>query len=129
MGLLARAKVIPHNAQVELSDLNATDYPQWQTGNEAAVALPDCVAVATQGDQAGKVVVEIWYGELQVDDPALREPIFEGEFVTTENSVVVGNTVGNEFHSASLPAGRYHLRVFTSPVGAPPARVYFLLSS
>ncbi|MCK6533825.1 MAG: hypothetical protein L6Q84_12720 [Polyangiaceae bacterium] len=103
MGLLARAKVIPYNAQVELSDLNATDYPQWRTGHEAAVALADCVAVATQGDEAGKVVVEIWYGELQLDDPAIREPVFE--------------------------AGRYHLRVFTSPVGAPPARVYFLLSS
>ena len=47
MTLLRRVEVTPLNGQVEMSDPKATDYPQWQTGEERAVALPQSIAVAT----------------------------------------------------------------------------------
>src|SRR5256885_16123318 len=59
MGLLQRIHVTPFNGQVELSDPKATDYPQWQTGNEPAVALAQAVAVATQSDSHGDVAVVV----------------------------------------------------------------------
>ena len=128
MSLLGRAEVTPYNAQVELSDVDAQEYPQWLTGNEAVVSLPNSIAVATQGDDRGKVVVEAWSGELEADDSDLSQPMFDGEFSTTRGMANIGNTVGNELHSIVLSLGRHRIRVYTSPAGEPPARVYFLLN-
>jgi hypothetical protein len=128
MSLLARVEVKPFNAQVELSDANTRAYPQWQTGEEAVAALPQSVAVATRGDDRGNVVIEVWDDELQVEDPSLSEALYDGELVVTDDKVVVGNSVGNELHPVNVPTGRHRIRVYTSPTGALPGTVYFLLN-
>ena len=128
MGRLARVEVTPFHAQVEISDPNARDYPQWPTGDELVVSLPQCVAVATQGDDRGKVAIEVWDKSLDANDPEMGTVLFDGEFVTTTNRVMVGNIVGNDLHTISTREGRHRLRVYTSPAHGRARAVYFLLS-
>lgn len=127
MSLLARTEVTPYYAQIQFSARGAKEYPQWETGDEQVVSLPRCIAVATQGDHAGKVAVEVWRDRLEVRDIAMSSAVFDGPFVTTADGAVVGNTVGNEFHPVPLEAGTHRLRVFVSPLGERPKRVYFLV--
>jgi hypothetical protein len=126
MSLLGRFEVTPYNAQIEIRDPDARDYPQWETGEEAVVSLPHVVVVATQGDNQGRVVVEAWQGSLDSQDATLSDAVFDGEFLTTIDKAIVGNTIGAEFHAVQVPAGRHRLRIFTSPRGAPAKKVYFL---
>jgi len=126
MSLLRRVDVTPFNGQVELSDPKANDYPQWQTGSEPAVAVPQSIAVATQSDSDGKVAVEVWTNQLEVEGVELR-PVYEGEFLLSDDHAVVGNTVGHEFHLIPLSPGRHHVKVFTSGADAAPNAVYFLV--
>ncbi len=127
MSLLARVEVTAYYGQVELRDPHARDYPQWETGEEAVAALPQSVAVATRGDQQGKVVIEVWQNALEVEAPEVSEPLYDGELVVTDDKVVIGNTAGNEFHPVPVAPGRYRLTVFASPVRKPARVVYFLL--
>ena len=62
--LLARTEVLPHYTQVEISDPAKTDYPQWATGKEPAVATPQCIAVAARPDHLGNVAIELWQDEM-----------------------------------------------------------------
>ncbi len=126
MSLLAGFEVIPFNGQVEIGDPNARNYPQWETGEEAVVALPQCVAVATRGDAQGSVVIEVWKGALEVEEP-VSHPLYDGDLVLTENKVMVGNTVGNDLHELAVAAGSHRLRVYVAPPSEPARTVYFLL--
>ena len=63
---------------------------------------------------------------MEVEGVDLRS-VYEGEFLLTDDHAVVGNTVGNEFHSVPLAPGRHHVRVFTSGADAPPNTVYVLV--
>ena len=126
MGRLACIEVTPFHAQVEISDPNARDYPQWPTGDELVVSLPQCVAVATQGDDRGKVAIEVWDKSLDANDPEMSTVLFDGEFVTTTDRVLVGSVVGNDLHTISIHQGRHRLRVYTSPARGRARAVYFL---
>lgn len=125
MSLLARTQVVPFGGQVHLSDLSSPDYPEWITGTESVVSLPHSVAVATQDDRIGKVSIEVWNGRIGVPDPMLSDSIFDGAFVGSGNTVT-GNTIGNELVPVPISAGRHRLRVYASPAGQPPQRVYFV---
>lgn len=126
MTLLLRVDVTPLNGQVEMSDPTANEYPQWQTGEEPAVGLPQSIAVATQSDADGKVAVEVWTGDLEGKGVNLR-PVYEGEFLLTDDHVLVGNTVVNELHPVPLAPGRHRVKVFTSGAESAPNTVYFLV--
>ena len=74
MSLLARFEVTAYYGQVEISDPNKLDYPQFETGEERAVAIPDCIAVVTRNDREGPVTVEVWNQRLETDNVNL-EPV------------------------------------------------------
>jgi hypothetical protein len=126
MTRLLRVDVTPLNGQVEMSDPKAADYPQWQTGEERAVALPQSIAVATQGDADGKVAIEVWTDDLEVAGVDLRS-VHEGEFLLTDDHAVVGNTVVNELHPVPLAPEPHRVKVFTSGAESAPSAVYFLI--
>jgi hypothetical protein len=128
MGLLARAEVTPLYGQVELRDGSSDDYPEWQTGEEAVVALPRCVAVATQGDLSGKVSIEVWEGRIDRAEATMTPSLYEGEFTVTDGVAKIGNTVANEFVSFRVPAQWSRVNVFTAPAGEPARIVYFILT-
>ncbi len=104
MPFVARARVIPLHGQVVITDSEARDYPQWQTGQEKAVALPNSVAVATRADREGDVTIEVWGDKLEGEEEL--ELAYKGE----------------------LGKGRYHLKVFTASSATLPDRVYFVVT-
>lgn len=126
MSLLARFEVTAYYGQVEISDPNKLDYPQFETGEERAVAIPDCIAVVTRNDREGPVTVEVWNQRLETDNVNL-EPVYDGELTLSEARAVVGNTVGNEFYSIPLGRGRHRVKAFTSGAGERPEAVHFLV--
>jgi hypothetical protein len=126
MPLMARVSVIPLHGQVVLTDSEARDYPQWQTGQEKAVALPNSVAVATRTEREGDVTIEVWD-----DKPGGEEELdvaYEGELRLTGDSVDIGNVEANDLHRIRLGNGHFHLRVLTASSATPPDRVYFVVT-
>ena len=77
-------------------------------------------------DSGGDVAVEVWTNQVEVEGVELR-PVYEGEFLLSDDHAVVGNTVGHEFHSIPLSPGRHHVKVFTSGSDGAPKAVYFLI--
>jgi hypothetical protein len=126
MSLLARFEITPYYGQIEMRDPNARDYPQWETGEEKALAMPGCIAVATQDDLHGKVTVEVWRGCLEARGSNLVR-VYQGELILTGEAAAVGNTVGAEFHPVTLSLGRHRVTAFTAASGELPDRVYFLI--
>jgi len=105
--LLARDTVHPYYAQVELSDPEAPDYPDWGTGEGAAVATPGCVAVATRPDHLGTVQLEAWLGGPPGD--IASPPIWTGEMRFQGSRAVMGTSIG--CHLADIPLGDHHYEV------------------
>ena len=84
--LLSRVEVTPLYGQVEMSDLKQQDYPLFQTGQEPAVGTTSSILVATRGDFEGKVTVEVWTEELEVERADIQE-VYEGDLQLTEQAV------------------------------------------
>jgi hypothetical protein len=126
LGLLASATVSPYYAQVDFADPNATDSPQWPTGTELAVGSEHAIAVATQSDFTGDVVIEVWSGAVEARERELTL-VFEGTLTLSEARAVIGSYVGADLHSVELPPGRHRVRAFTSSAGKLPDRVYFVV--
>jgi hypothetical protein len=98
--LLLQCSVWPYFHQVELGDPLVADYPQWQTGEEPAVAIETSVAVATRPDSQGGVVeLEVWSGPAE-PLPVLR---WDGHIVRQGEKAVVGNTEGDDLHAVAPP--------------------------
>ena len=125
--LLARTEVLPHYTQVEISDPAKTDYPQWATGKEPAVATPQCIAVAARPDHLGNVAIELWQDEMNHTSLSLQL-VYEGELIVTTNRIHIGNLVGANSVDVPLSAGRYHVKVFTSPTEGPAETIRFLIT-
>ncbi len=128
MPIVARARVIPLHGQVVITDSEARDYPQWQTGQEKAVGLPNSVAVATRADREGDVTIEVWGDELELEGEEELEVAYEGELFLTGDSVDIGNVEANDLHRIRLGNGRYHLKVLTASSATLPDRVYFVVT-
>jgi len=126
MSLLVSFVVKPYHGQVGMGDPETHDYPQWETGEELAVAVPQFIAVGTRGDLEGDVAVEVWSGELGRHDVKLRS-VFEGELILSGEHAVVGSVIGNDLHPVSLSCGRHKVAAFTSAEGELPDSVYFLV--
>jgi hypothetical protein len=122
MSSISRFEVLPLQAQIDIRDPAATEYPQWETGDETAVATAQAIAVATQGDVDGRVAVEVVADdEFRVED-SWRE-VFDGELLTTGDDVVIGNYLAGEVHPVRLGAGWHRVRVATNPADAPATSV------
>ena len=127
MGLLGRFKVAPLYGQVSLGDPNASNYPQWATGDELVVATPEAVAVASRGDADGTVTIEVWRGLIESQDRQLS-PVWDGELRLSGDTAVAGSVVGNDLHAVQLGPGKHVIRVFTSSAGRLPDTVFFLVA-
>ena len=114
MGPIDRFQVLPLHHQVGICDVDATDVPRWDTGEEPFVAGDQCILVATRGD-LDPVQLEVWVGT-----PATPPPgplLFAGELLVTGNGVEVGDLVGGDGHQVKLPIGRHRLRIYADQPG------------
>lgn len=125
--LLKQLEVWPLYAQIDLFDPRATEGPLFKTGNEPVIAAPGWITVATRSDCQGPIPVEVWKGRLEVDDPALSGAIFDGVLDLAGPTALVGNFIMNEAESLDLGTGKHRVRVYVSPVGKQPERVYFVV--
>jgi hypothetical protein len=75
MSPLARFDVTPYYGQIEIRDPTARDYPQWETGEEKAVAIPGCIAVATRDDLRGTATIELRRGFRRLAVQRKRLPV------------------------------------------------------
>lgn len=126
MKLLHRIAVTPYYGQVELGDPYVAGYPQFQTGSEEVVSLPQRLVVATRGDEQGRVVIEIWQNGI---DPMKRSGrlAHSGSMCLQQDYASVGNTIGNELHRIHLGAGVHRIDVLVAPMLGEADTVYFVV--
>jgi hypothetical protein len=121
--LLARKELEPDHAQVELSAVGGLDYPDWGRGDEAVVALEDCIAVATRPEHEGTVVIEVW-DELPPDVAEATTHVHEGDLMLDGSEAQIGSYLAGEVEHVALGPGRHRVRVFVDQPGYA-ERVYF----
>jgi hypothetical protein len=114
MGRLARERIPPYYAQVQLSDAAHFDYPDWGDGTADVVASDSCIAVATRPDHLGDVEVEVWSGATE-GETEWGESVWTGRLTIGDGGAVFGTTVGNQLVPVQLPSGQYAVGVFTLP--------------
>ncbi|MFJ6200197.1 hypothetical protein [Micromonospora sp. NPDC092111] len=109
--------VLPLYGQIEIGDRDAVEVPQWETGDEPAIANEGMICVATRSDADGKVRVIV----LSVGG---RSPegseVFAGELSLPSGVLVVGNSIAAQTEEIDLsPARSVVIRVFVEPRDLP----------
>jgi hypothetical protein len=110
--------VVPGNAQVELSAVDARTYPEWPTGAEAAVADASTVAIATRPGMEGsvRIIVGEDLGTAVTEGWSL---VFEGALISTGGRYKVGSAISADLFDAPISANRMCVRVFVRPLIEP----------
>lgn len=114
MGPVDRFQVLPLHHQVGICDVDASDVPRWDSGEEPLVAGEQCILVATRGD-LDPVELEVWMGIPTT--PAPGPLLFAGELLTTGKGVEVGDLVAGDGHLVELAVGRHPLRIYADQPG------------
>jgi len=84
--------VWPWYAQVEISDRDNADVPQWETGEESVVYSQTAISVATRPDVHGHVRVLVIDG----DDPETPGyEVFAGTILLPSGVLSVGSSHGH----------------------------------
>jgi hypothetical protein len=127
MTVVARFEVLPLYGQIDIRDPAATEYPQWETGEERVVSNTQCIAVATRGDADGPVSVEVRIGPIGAPRNATR--VFDGEVLLTGDEIVIGDYLASEVHPVSLGPGWHPVTVWTRPPENRPDTVIVVLDA
>ena len=97
--------VVPLYGQVFIGDAGKdTEYPQFETGDEAVVTTGSAVVVATQSDADGPVNIEV--RELEngsIDDETKGTIVFDGELLLPSGQLLVGNQLAQQFRTFAMP--------------------------
>lgn len=115
--LLAERDVLPLYGQVLVQDADTADIPDWETGDEQAVASEHAVLVATRPDHTGNVHVQV-FRDGDGSDPG--SPIFDGELAVVSGRLVVGSVLAGQV--LEVEAGRtgyLPLKIFVEPPDLP----------
>jgi hypothetical protein len=115
--LLAERDVLPLYGQVVVQDAGTADIPDWQTGDERAVASENAVLVATRPDHAGKVHVQVLRGD---DEDNLGSQVFDGELSVVSGCMTVGSVLAGQVLQVAVPRPGYvPIRIFVCPAELP----------
>jgi hypothetical protein len=112
---LARKRVTPAYGQVELGDPYSPDYPQWEHGNEPAVANDRVVAIATKPEHEGDVEMELWEGELEA--PKGLVEIFRGELDFSDDLAQIGTLAGDDVETVPISPGTHRVVAYVDEAG------------
>jgi len=122
--LIAERDVLPLYGQVVAQDAGTADIPDWQTGNEQAVASEHAVLVATRPDHKGKVHVQVLRGD---DEDNLGSQVFDGELSVVSGCMTVGSVLAGQVLEVSVRRPGYvPVKIFVDPPELP-ERVAVLL--
>ena len=115
--VLAELNVSPLYGQVVVQDPGTADLPEWETGEERAIASEHAVYVATRADTDGDVTIQVLEGS---DTGGLGDCVFDGDLSTTSPRLEVGNPIAGVLQSVKINgAGYIRLRVFVRPRESP----------
>lgn len=115
--LLAERDVLPLYGQVVAQDAGTADIPDWQTGEEQAVASEHAVLVATRPDSAGNVHVQVLRGDGGGD---LGSQVFDGELSVVSGRMAVGSVLAGQVLEVGISEPGYvPVRIFVDPVDLP----------
>jgi hypothetical protein len=112
--VLAEVTALPLYGQVGIQDVGTSDLPDWETGEERAVATEHAILVATRSDADGDVTIRVLEG--QDDEGDLGELVFDGDLSLTSPLLEVGNAVAATVTQVELGrVGYLRMRVFVEP--------------
>ena len=120
MAKLFDKDILVYNAQVSLVDTKATDYPQWENGEEKFVYSDAGVAVATDTDKNVRVVVAT---------EASKNMYFLGiAYINIgADGFLVGNEISGDKHHIQWDSGKTKVEVFVDSKDGFPEVVEFIL--
>lgn len=97
--------VLPLYGQVFIGDGGQdTEYPQFETGEEAVVTSASAVVVATQSDSDGPVHIRVRELEkASIADEAEGTVVFDGELLLPSGQLLVGNQLAQQFRTFAVP--------------------------
>lgn len=114
--LLRELEVLPLYGQVTVQDVDTTDIPDWQTGEERAVSTAHAVLVATRPDTDGKVTIRVVRGRIEADG-ALT---FSGSLSLNRAQVQVGNAIAGTLERVDIRrTGIVHIEIAAEPERLP----------
>lgn len=115
--LLAEREIRPLYGQVVAQDAETTDIPDWESGDEQAVASEHAVLIATRPDHAGNVHVQVFRGE---GGPDLGSQVFDGELSVVSSRVLVGSALAGQVLEVEIGGPGYvPVKVFVQPAELP----------
>ncbi len=117
MELLAERDVRPLYGQVVAQDAETADIPDWESGDERAVASEHAVLIATRPDHEGDVHIQVLRGE---SGPDLGSQVFDGELSVVSGRIVVGSVLaGQTLEVETGGPGYVPVKVFVQPSELP----------
>lgn len=115
--LLGEREVRPLYGQVVAQDAGTADIPDWESGDEQAVASEHAVLVATRPDHEGNVHIQVLRGE---GGPDLGSQVFDGELSVVSGRIVVGSVLaGQTLEVETGRPGYVAVKVFVQPAELP----------
>lgn len=109
--------VLPLYGQIEIGDRDAVEVPQWETGEEQAVANETMICVATRSDADGRVRVTVISEGVRATEGS---EVFAGELSLPSGVLVVGNSIAAQTEELDLsPARSIMVRVLVEPRDLP----------
>jgi hypothetical protein len=93
-------RVTPLSAQVAVFSPSSAEFPEWETGDEPAVATTTAILVATRDDLAGPVTVRV-----RTDTAALEgfTTIISPTLLLPDGVVAFGSFLSGEIERMPLP--------------------------
>jgi len=117
--------VTPLNAQVAIFSPRAPEIPEWETGDEAAVATTTAILVATRDDLVGEVAVRVRTGTAPVDD---FSEILTTTLHLADGVVAFGSFLSGQVDRMPLPTAGTHLATVSVDVPGEASRVLVTLT-
>jgi hypothetical protein len=87
-------------AQIAVLDSGTTDLPDWDTGDERAVATSQALYISTRSDTSGPVNVQVISGNGEVQPGA--EQIFQGTLRIDSGRLEVGSPLAGTVERIAL---------------------------
>jgi hypothetical protein len=114
--VLAGRDVLPLYGQVVVQAVGTLDIPDWETGEENAVASEHAVLVATRPDHVGSVRVQVLRG--CAHDLGVR--VFHGELSVVSGRLTVGSILASQMVEVDIGRkGCVPLQIFVDPADLP----------
>jgi hypothetical protein len=112
--------ILVYNAQVSLVDMKATDYPQWETGEEKFVYSDAGVAVATETDRKVRVAVS-------TDIPKNMYFLGVANINVGMDGLRVGNELSGDAHQIQWHSEKTKVEIYVDNIDKFPEVIEFVL--